>query len=308
MKLDLPPIFIKNITNTFPEGEEWLARLPDLISEAIQRWNLTGLQTAPTLSYNYVAFGRQHGKKGYAQDVVLKIGVPNRELSSEMTALQLYAGEGACKLYDSDPEKGMLLEEHLHPGTMLHASGMDDAVQTVIAAETMRRLWRPVPEDARLISLRDWFDELAKLRPAFGGTTGPFPARLVEATESLLPGLFADPDKDVVLHGDCHHFNILRSERGWLVIDPKGVVGPAGYEPAPLMLNPWEEFARLPDAVTIAERRLRILAEVLDIDVKELHAWAICHSLLSAWWDTGAGMTGGEYSTACGEIFLKIKF
>ncbi len=44
------------------------------------------------------------------------------------------------------------------------------------------------------------------------------------------------------MHGDFHHFNILSSERGWLVIDPKGVIGPAGYEVGPLLINPWGDL------------------------------------------------------------------
>ncbi|MGG6708099.1 UNVERIFIED_CONTAM: hypothetical protein ITH57_25600, partial [Salmonella enterica subsp. enterica serovar Weltevreden] len=31
------------------------------------------------------------------------------------------------------------------------------------------------------------------------------------------------------LHGDLHHDNIMSSSRGWLVIDPVGLVGEAGF-------------------------------------------------------------------------------
>ncbi len=37
--------------------------------------------------------------------VVLKIGVPKRELKSEMAALRLFDGDGACRLIDYDEEK-----------------------------------------------------------------------------------------------------------------------------------------------------------------------------------------------------------
>lgn len=300
--MNLPPDFITRITNTFPEGADWLARLPALVAEAAARWDLEPGAPVPELSYNYVAFARRRD----GMECILKIGVPNRELTSEIAALRLYEGEGACRLYEADPEAGMMVLERLHPGTMLYQHGTDEE-QTAIAARMMKRLWRPAPDGGPWIGLRDWFDELQNLRPRFDGRTGPFPRQLVETVEGLLPDLFADAKEPVVLHGDCHHFNILDSERGWLVIDPKGVIGAAEYEPAPLLLNPWEEFTKFPNALQTTERRIRILGESLGLDPKRIRAWAICHSLLSAWWDTTESESGGEYSLACGKIFLEVK-
>ncbi|MBN2388843.1 MAG: phosphotransferase [Anaerolineales bacterium] len=306
--MDLPAVFINNVTQAFGEpGRRFLADLPELIAAAARRWNLTAIQAVPILSYNFAAFARQKTARGYAKDVVLKIGVPNHELTSEMAALRLYAGEGACRLYDSDPETGMLLEERLRPGTMLHQDGLSDEAQTAVAAQVMRRIWRPAPPDEPLITLESWFNELRNLRPRFGGGTGPFPPRLVESVEALLPDLFGETSERVLLHGDCHHYNILKSERGWLIIDPKGVVGPPGYEVGPLMLNPWDAFTRPPDAKEIAIRRLEVLSEVLGIEQDCLHAWAICHTLLSAWWDLSEDNTGGESTLACGESFLDLR-
>lgn len=292
-----------NIRLGFPkQAEAWLASLPGLLEEAARRWDLV-LGEPFLLSYNYVcAATRADGSPA-----ALKIGVPDRELTSEMTALRLYDGQGACRLYEADPDRGMLLVERLLPGTMLHKAGLDDETQTAIAADVMKRLWRPVPHWDGLITLRGWFTELKKLRPRFGGGTGPYTSRLVETVEGLLPDLFASSGPDVVLHGDCHHFNILQSGRGWLVIDPKGVAGPAAYEPAPLLLNPWGDLARVPGAASMTGRRLHVLSEVLEIDIRQLHGWAICHSLLSSWWDLQPNGTGGEYSAACGELFLDLK-
>jgi streptomycin 6-kinase len=301
--MELPAAFVRNITQAFPtNGEGWLAELPDLVEAAARRWELT-LGEPFLLSYNYVcAATRADGTPA-----VLKLGVPNRELTSEMAALRLYDGRGAPRLYESDPERGMLLEERLFPGTMLHEHGLDDEAQTAIAAAVMKQIWQPAPKGEPLITLESWFGELKKLRPGFGGGTGPFPPKLVEAVERLLPDLLADPAEPVVLHGDCHHYNILESGRGWLVIDPKGVVGPAGYEVGPLMLNPLGFLASLPDAVRVADRRLEVLSERLGMDRGQLRAWAICHSLLSAWWDMIPGGSWDEHVAADGEILLKTR-
>lgn len=301
MTLDLPAAFVKNVTQSFArEGERWLIDLPALLDEAARRWDLF-LGEPFLLSYNYVcAATRADGTPA-----VLKVGVPNRELTSEINTLRLYAGGGACRLLEADADLGMLLVERLLPGTML-ATLKDDDQATEIAAEVLLKIRRPVSAPEKFLSLRGWFNELKKLRPRFGGGTGPFPEKLVTTVEALLPDLFTSSGPDVLLHGDFHHYNILLADRGWLVIDPKGVAGPAEYEIGPLLMNPWNEMPEEIEAIRRTQRRIAILSERLGVDRESLRAWAICHSLLSSWWDLAEDGTGGEYSRAWTEIFFKF--
>ena len=60
-------------------------------------------------------------------------------------------------------------------------------------------------------------------------------------------------------------------------------------------------------AIQRTQRRIAILAERLGFDRQRLKAWAICHSVLSAWWDLTDDGVGGEYARAWTEIFLKTK-
>jgi streptomycin 6-kinase len=227
-------------------------------------------------------------------------------LISEINALKVYKGDGACRLLEFSEDKGMLLLERLFPGNMLSTLADDDRA-TGIAAQVMKVIHRPPPEVNGFISLQGWFDELKNLRPRFGGGTGPFPEITVEIVEEMVPELFAENRPEVLLHGDFHHFNILSSERGWLIIDPKGVIGPAEYEVGPFLLNPWGEMLNEKEAIQRTRRRITILAEQLGFDRQRLLKWAICFSLLSAWWDTKEDGSGGEYSSAWTEILLKIK-
>jgi streptomycin 6-kinase len=299
--MDLPPQFVSNINNYFSEeGRNWLSRLPSLIDYAIQRWDLSDVQQIEDLSVNYVAFARRGG-----EEVVLKIGVINHEFISEMTALRIFDGDGAVRLLDADADNYMFLMERVRPGTMLVALE-DDERRTHIACDVMTHLWRPAPEGP-LINLSEWFEGLKGLRIRFNGGTGPFSEQLVARAESLLPELFADPNPPVLLHGDFHHFNILSSERGWLAIDPKGVIGPAGYEVGPLLMNPSGDFLERPDPVRLTERRLAILSERLGMPRDHLRDWGICHSVISAWWDLTEEGTGGEYSIGCAEIIATAR-
>ena len=283
------------------EGEKWLLRLPSLLDDAVRRWDLDNVQQVGNLSYNYVAFARRD-----QEDVVLKIGVPNREFISEMTTLRIFDGDGAVRLFESDENKYMFLLERLRPGTMLADLIEDDEKCIHIACDVMTHLWRHKPQGP-LIQLSEWFGELKGLRARYKGGTGPFPEKLVERAESLIPELFANSSPPVLLHGDFHHFNILSSERGWLVIDPKGVVGPPEYEVGPLLLNPWDDFLQIPDAVRITERRIAILSERLGFPRERLRDWGLCHAVLSAWWDLAEDGTGGEYSIGCAEIIARAK-
>ena len=300
--MNLPTNFVKNVRQAFGQsGERFLTDLPHLISEASRRWDLV-IGEPYLLSYNYVCAVRRVD----GTPAVLKICIPNRELTSEISTLRLYSGQGACRLFESDREAGMLLLECLTPGTML-ASLEDDDQATRIAAEALSAIQRPAPVGGGYLSLRGWFDELNNLRPRFGGSTGPFPEKTIRTVEGLLGELFAEQAPDVLLHGDFHHFNILLSGRGWLVIDPKGVIGPAGYEFGPFLMNPWGKIPSEQSAIQRTERRIAILAELTGFEPQLMRAWAVCHSLLSAWWDLAADGSGGEYSRAWTEIFLLTK-
>ncbi len=303
--MKLTDTFVRNICHSFgAEGQRWLTDLPGLLAGAARRWDLS-LGEPFLLSYNYVcAATRADGTPA-----VLKIGVPNREILSEMTALRLFAGEGACRLLEADDENFTYLIERLYPGDML-VTLKDDEARTHIACQVMTRLWRPAPPELPFIPLTSWFGELDKLRPAYGGGTGPFPRWLVERVEALLPDFLHPSNPQMLIHGDFHHFNILsaaRSELGWLAIDPKGVVGPVGYEVGPLLINPWDDLLKINDVLAVTERRLAILSEHLRLPRAELRDWGLCHCLLSAWWDTDDTGQGGQYPLDCAELLARAK-
>lgn len=75
--------------------------------------------------------------------------------------------------------------------------------------------------------------------------------------------------------GDLHHDNILQnsddearysfSDGGWLVIDPKGVIGEQAYEVAAFIRNPIPELLTHDDAPTIIHNRITRFAELLEL-------------------------------------------
>ena len=307
MKPELPPTFIQTIQNAFQgKGKYWLDSFPGLLEEAIRRWDLTDIQLVNNLSYNFVAFahrfpspfGRGAGGEG---EVILKLGVPQKELSSEIAALRFYDGHGACYLLDADADKGMLLLERLQPGVMLSTLA-DDEQATRIAADVMMQLWQPAPANRDdFIQLQNWFDGFKRLRKRYNGKTGLMPERMVETAETLSQELLAENKNEVLLHGDFHHFNVLKSERGWLVIDPKGVIGPKGYEVGPLLINPNNRFLNGNNPKGQTEKRIAILSEMLGMERERIRNWGICHAVLSAWWSV-EDKEDWRYAIHCAEI------
>jgi streptomycin 6-kinase len=310
--MELPHEFLQNLYNSLgrEQTDAWIASLPRLLAEAASRWGLELGAALPGLSYNYVCSATRCPERIPEEvqskgDCILKIGIPNSELTSEMETLKLWnalANRSTVHLLECDPEKGLLLLERLRPGETL-ATLADDDRAAEIASDEMLRLWIPAPTQHNFISLKGWFDELRKLRPRFHGETGPFPVKLVETVEGFLGDLFREDAPLYLIHGDCHHYNILSHDHEWRVIDPKGVIGAREYEIAPFMLNPWFQSR---DIKTQTVRRLDIFSERLGLDRQRLWAWTVAHSLLSAWWDMDEHGNGGEHSIACGEIFLEL--
>jgi streptomycin 6-kinase len=303
LKAGLPPDFISTIQKTFKgAGDRFLATLPALLDEAARRWSLTDIQPVSNLSYNFVCYALSGAARPHSQSVVLKIGVPDKELTGEMAALRLFNGEGAVRLMDCDEKKGFLLLERLQPGIML-STLEDDEEATHIAADVMLKIQSPAPQDGVFIKLSDWFDGFKRLRKHFDGGTGPFNKTLVERAERSIKDFFAEDYVPALMHGDFHHYNILLSERGWVVIDPKGVIGPAGYEVGPFLLNPWEEPLNEGRFRVRAKKRIDILSEHLGWERERIREWGIAHAVLSAWWGIEDD-TGWEYSMACAQMLV----
>jgi streptomycin 6-kinase len=301
----IPEVFARRMIEVYgDEGAAWLAGLPALLDACARRW---GLMLGPpfALSYNYVA----PAVRADGTEVVLKAGVPSGPgLQREIAALRLYNGHGITQLLDADLDQGVFLLERLVPGTML-ADLADDAAATQIAAGVMRRLWRPVPPDYGypFPMVADWAGDLGQMRARFGGTPGPFPPALFTRAERLFAALLPTMATPVLLHGDLHHFNILRAQREpWLAIDPKGVVGEPAYETGAFLRNPLDVILAAPDPPRLLARRVDQLAGELGLDRARILGWGIAQAVLSGWWMIEDHGYGWEPVIAFAEILAAL--
>lgn len=269
-------------------GRTWLRGLPALLAHAAEKWSLTlGEKPFAPLSYNYVipAVRRADGTP-----VVVKAGVPGKEVDTEINALRFLSGTGIAALLDADDDRGLLLLERLTPGGSLIGlveQDRDDEA-TLYAASVMAQLWRPIPPDHGFPTVAEWAEALDRLRQRFQGGTGPLSVALVEKAEALFADLLhVSAGPAVLLHGDLHHGNILASDHPqfcWRAIDPKGVVGEPAYEVGALLRNPMPQLLDFSNPERVLGRRIALLSERLDLDRTRLRDCGLAQCVLSACW------------------------
>jgi streptomycin 6-kinase len=188
------------------------------------------------------------------------------ETEHEADALERWAGRGAVRLLDHDSERWALLIERCRPGTQLWELPDDEATEA--AAGVLEQLWVPAGEPFRRLAdeAARWADEL----PSEG-----FDAAVTSRAVSFLREAGPSQRESVVLHQDLHGGNVLLSERGWLAIDAKPLVGEREFDVASLVRD------RRPTTRKAMERRLAYLVERLELDPERTRGWAIAHAL--AW-------------------------
>jgi streptomycin 6-kinase len=184
-------------------------------------------------------------------------------------------GDGAARVLAHDGA-AMLLERatgNRSLAAMVRDGGDDEASHILcdVAARLHAPRNRPLPD---LIPLSVWF---AELEPAAAKHGGVF-ARAAEVARSLLN----DQHEIAVLHGDLHHGNALDfGERGWLAIDPKGLIGDRGFDFANIFRNPDFAIAKAPGRLA---RQATVIAKAARLERPRLLRWVLAYAGLSAAW------------------------
>ena len=214
-------------------------------------------------------------RTGDGELAMLKVSVEPEERAGA-ALLDWWDGQGAARVLEH--EDGALLMERATGGlslTDMARSGEDDeAIRILCRAASRLHAPRPGQPPAGLVPLETWFRSLWPAAETHGGLL----ARCAETARALLD----DPQDVVALHGDLHHGNVLDfGPRGWLAIDPKGLVGERGFDFAKMLCNPDRETAL---ATGRLRRRVAIVAEETGIAPKRLLEWLSAWSALSAVW------------------------
>ena len=141
-------------------------------------------------------------------------------------------GKGAARVLAHDRD-ALLLERAMGHGSLAAYAriGRDDEATRILCAAIATLHAHDAAPPPDLVALTPWFRDLWPAAETHGGIL----ARSADTARELL----AHPQDVVVLHGDIHHDNVLDfGARGWLAIDPKGLIGERGFDYANLFCNP----------------------------------------------------------------------
>jgi streptomycin 6-kinase len=247
----------------------------------LARWDLTPDGEAFQTRYarNWLLPVLQRGAPA-----MLKIATSQVEIDGA-AVMAWWAGGGAARVLAL--ERDALLLERLPARRSLVAmaqGGLDEeALQILCAVADDLHTPRDAPPPRSLRPLDRW---LQALTPAAAGHGGVLKASL--ETANLL---LAQPREIAVLHGDLHHENVLDGgDRGWLVIDPKGVLGERAYDYAAMLCNPHETGGPKPGRIP---RQVAVVAEAARLEPRRLLHWLLAHAGVSAAWCMADGFDPG---------------
>jgi streptomycin 6-kinase len=265
------------------------------VSRLFTRWNLTP-DGAETVTPRATLLPVRRG----GEPAMLKLMGPLSDEGPSARALRHFAARGAVRVLAEDD--GAILLERAVPGTTLTdvvADGRDDEATAIVANVTAAVHYGDTPDGFQ--SLEDWGDGFRRQRER--GAHLSLPSALLARAEGVWRELAASQGRRYLLHGDLHHDNILLGDRGWLAIDPKGIVGEAAFEPAAMLRNPVRLWPFSADAKRM-KRRMAILCERLSLDRERVIGWTFGLMVLGACWSIEDGDSDSDVAraTLLGEI------
>jgi streptomycin 6-kinase len=250
----------------------WLADLPGIVAGLEQDWAITVGRSYRDATEALVA----EATLADGTPAVLKVLVPRagNQARNEITFLERAGGQGCVSLLRADLGRSALLLERLGPSMSDLQLPLRQRHEALCAAAS--RVWRPaagcgLPTGAaagrRLAEVitRLW-DELG--RPCSERAV----AYALDCAERRVAA--HDEERAVLVHGDVHQWNALRSPDGFRLVDPDGYLAEPEYDLGTLMReDPAELLAGDP------RDRSRWLARRCELDETAIWEWGVVSRL-----------------------------
>ncbi|MGW2653969.1 aminoglycoside phosphotransferase family protein [Streptomyces sp. NPDC001478] len=301
--VDVPDALIASYTRNGGDRERaWIARLPELVAELLDRWELrrdggVGAGEAALV----VPVRRRDGSRA-----ALRLQMPREETTAALIGLRAWNGDGIVRLLDHDPESSAMLLERLDDSRTLASVEDDDAAMSTLAGLMARLHSVPAPEGLR--GLGDIArDMLASVPGAVGALPDPEERRRLHGWASAVAELAGEPGHRM-LHWDLHYGNVLAAAREpWLAVDPEPLVGDPGFDLWPALDTGWERLHATGDAPRVVRRRFDLLTEALGLDRRRAAGWTLARLLQNTLWDIEDGRTAIDPSqTAVAEALPRL--
>lgn len=276
MAFEPPQRLVRALGETAPDGDDWLEKLPEAAHQAVALRELTVERVQmPGGRSSLVVLVRQSD----GTPAVLKLAPPRARPQSERAALAHWGGTGAVQLLEPLVTEGVLLLERLHPD--LSVRSLPEAKALLEAAGTLRRLWVEPPAGHRFETVAERTGRQAEAMRATASVDAEV-ATLVDAALAAREELLAAPPERRLLHGTFRQSKVLAGERmPWLAVGPDPVVGECAFDLARLVRDRVEDLIASPSGAATTRRRVKRLAESLEVDQERLRGWTLFRAVES---------------------------
>ncbi|MFF1453425.1 aminoglycoside phosphotransferase family protein [Streptomyces sp. NPDC058274] len=278
MAFEPPQRLVRALGETPQDGidgaTEWLEKLPEQVQLAVDLRELTVERVqAPGGRSSLVVLVRQID----GTPAVLKFAPERARPESERAALAHWDGFGAVQLLNPGDTQGVLLLERLHPEVSVRS--LPEAKALLEAAGTLRRLWVEPPAGHVFETVAERTGRQAgAMRASADGET----VALVDAALAAREELLADAPEARLLHGTFRQSKVLAGERlPWLAVGPDPVIGERAFDLARLVRDRVEDLIASPSGASTTRRRVKRLAESLDLDQDRLRGWTLFRAVES---------------------------
>ncbi|MFH8697625.1 MULTISPECIES: aminoglycoside phosphotransferase family protein [Streptomyces] len=276
MAFEPPQRLVRALGETAPDGDDWLERLPEAAHQAVALRELTVERVQMPGGRSSLVVLVRHPDGAPA---VLKLAPPRARPESERAALAHWGGTGAVQLLEPFVTEGVLLLERLRPD--LSVRSLPEAKALLEAAGTLRRLWVEPPAGHRFETVAERTGRQAEAMRATASADAEV-ATLVDAALAAREELLAAPPERRLLHGTFRQSKVLAGERmPWLAVGPDPVVGECAFDLARLVRDRVEDLIASPSGAATTRRRVKRLAESLEVDQERLRGWTLFRAVES---------------------------
>ncbi|MCF2132193.1 aminoglycoside phosphotransferase family protein [Strepomyces sp. STD 3.1] len=280
MAFEAPRRLVRALGETAPGGDDWLARLPEAAERAVALRGLSAERVqVPGGRSSLVVLVRD----AEGTPAVLKLAPRRARPESERAALAHWGGLGAVQLREEaavgEGGEGVLLLERLHPDVSVRS--LPEAKALLEAAGALRRLWVEPPDGHPFETVAERTGRQAEAMRT-GAAADPEVAPLVDAALGAREELLAGPPPARLLHGTFRQSKVLAGDRmPWLAVGPDPVVGESAFDLARLVRDRVEDLIAQPSGASTTRRRVKRLAESLEVDQERLRGWTLFRAVES---------------------------
>ena len=248
---------------------EWLEDLPDIVASLERDW---GIEVGAPFDEGTEAFVAAVTMDD-GTPAVLKLLIPRSGGldDREAVVLRLADGDGCPRLLRDDLARHALLLERLGPS--MAKLELPYAERLPALCDAAQRIWRPAPDCGLPTGAEKATWLIDYITTTWEALDRPCSEAVIDhALACAQRRLHAhDDERSVLVHGDVHQWNALRSGAWFKLVDPDGLFAEAEYDLGVMLREDPEELLAASDPFDAA----RWMAERCGLDATAIWEWGV---------------------------------